>query len=162
MLGKRAEDYLEAIYELCKEKGYTRVKEIANFLGVKPATVSEMLEKLSKEGYIIYRKRLFIALTDRGKDVARMVRDRRETLVKFLKTLGVPEVIAERDACTIEHVLHAETVNQLKKFVRFIEESPINPRWLEHFREFCKSGKHPCKELRIRSPEHKNLNLRRA
>ncbi len=157
MLGKRAEDYLEAIYELCKERGYTRVKEIAKALSVKPATVSEMLEKLSKEGYIIYRKRLFIALTDRGKDVAKNVRERRETLVKFLKTLGVPQEIAERDACTIEHVLHTETVNQLKKFVRFIEESPINPKWLEHFKEFCKSGEHPCKYLT--PSERKNMNL---
>lgn len=162
MLGKRAEDYLEAIYELCREKGHTRVKDIAEALNVKPPTVSEMLEKLSKEGYIIYRKRLFVSLTDKGKRVAKMVKERRETLVKFLKTLGVPDNVAEMDACTIEHVLHEETVSQLKKFVKFIEDSPINPRWLEHFRKYCESGEHPCKALRIKGYEHKNLNLRKV
>jgi len=162
MLGKRAEDYLEAIYELCKEKSFTRVKDIAASLNVKPPTVSEMLEKLYKEGYIIYRKRLFVSLTDKGKEVAKMIRERRETLVKFLKTLGVSEDIAEIDACTIEHVLHVETVNQLKKFVKFIEDSPINPRWLEHFRRYCETGEHPCKVLRIKGYKQKNLNVRKV
>lgn len=142
MLRKRAEDYLEAIYELCRDRGFTRVKEIAKYLRVKPATVSEMLSKLSEKGYVIYRKRLFVTLTEKGIKVAEEVRDRRKTLIKFLTALGVPKDVAERDACTIEHVLHESTVNQLKKFVRFIEESPIYPKWLEHFREFCRSGVH--------------------
>lgn len=158
MLGRRAEDYLEAIYELCRDKGFTRVKEIASYLNVKPATVSEMLNKLSKEGYVVYRKRLFVKLTEKGIKVAEDVRDRRKTLIKFLTALGVPKEIAERDACTIEHVLHESTVNQLKLFVKFIEESPIYPRWLEHFKEFCKTGKHPCRFLAV---QPKSLNLRK-
>jgi len=145
MLGKRAEDYIEAIYELSKEKGFARVKEIASALGVKPATVSEMLENLSEDGYVIYRKRFHVMLTEKGLELAKAVRDRREILVKFLTTLGVSKEVAEKDACTIEHVLHPETVEQLRNFVKFIEESPaVNPRWLEHFREFCRTGKHPC------------------
>jgi len=145
MLGRRAEDYLEAIYELCDGKGFTRVKEIAERLKVRPATVSEMLDKLSREGYVVHRKRLYVTLTDKGMDVARDVRGRREILVKFLTTLGVPKSIAEQDACTMEHALHTETVKQLRNFVKFIEECPImNPKWLEHFREFCKTGIHPC------------------
>ncbi|RLI85973.1 MAG: metal-dependent transcriptional regulator [Archaeoglobales archaeon] len=149
MLGRRAEDYLEAIYELCKNRGFARVKEIAVYLNVRPATVSEMLEKLSREGYVIYRKRLFVALTEKGKEVAMDVRERRETLVKFLTALGIPKDIAERDACTIEHILHPETVKQLKNFVKFIEDCPaVSPKWLEHFKEYCRTGKHPCDRVK--------------
>jgi DtxR family Mn-dependent transcriptional regulator len=148
MLSRRTEDYLEAIYELSNQKGFTRVKEIAEKLNVKPATVSEMLEKLAREGYVIYRKRLYVALTDRGKEVAKSVKERREILVKFLITLGVPKNIAEKDACTIEHVLHPETVKQLKNFVKFVEECPFDPKWLKHFREYCKSGVHPCDKIK--------------
>lgn len=144
MIGKRSEDYIEAIYELCKDKGFTKVKEISEKLGVKPATVSEMLDRLSKEGYIIYKKRLCVYLTEKGEKVAKSVRERRNVLVKFLTALGVPREIAEKDACTIEHVLHPETVKQLKNFVKFIEQSPLDPKWLKHFREFCKTGFHPC------------------
>ncbi|AEA46172.1 metal-dependent transcriptional regulator [Archaeoglobus veneficus] len=145
MLSRRTEDYLEAIYQLSMEKGYTRIKDIASKLNVKPASVSEMVAKLAKEGYVVYEKRLFVALTEKGKTVAESVKERREILVKFLVTLGVPKHIAEEDACIIEHVLHPETVTQLKKFVKFVEESPIDPKWLNHFREFCRSGVHPCK-----------------
>ncbi len=144
MLSRRTEDYLEAIYELSWRRGFTRVKEIAEKLGVKPATVSEMLEKLAKEGYVIHKKRLYVALTDKGMKIAKSVRERRNVLVKFLMMIGVPKEIAEEDACTIEHVLHPETVNQLKKFVKFVEDCPFDPKWLEHFREYCKSGVHPC------------------
>ncbi len=146
--GKRAEDYMEAILTLSSEKGYTRVKDLSKFLGVKPASVSEMLEKLSKEGYVTYRKRLFVSLTKKGVERAKEVRAKREVLVKFLTTLGVPREIAEKDACTIEHVLHDRTLEQLRNFVLFIESSPsIHPKWLEHFREFCKTGKHPCDRI---------------
>jgi|Deesub1362A_J573_1020465.scaffolds.fasta_scaffold00606_20 DtxR family Mn-dependent transcriptional regulator len=145
MLGKRAEDYIEAIYSLSKGKGYTKVKELATLLGVKPASVSEMLEKLSNEGYVVYRKRLFVSLTDKGIETAKSVRERRDILVKFLTAIGVPKKVAEHDACILEHILHPATLTQLKKFVRFIETSPsVSPRWLEHFREFCRTGRHPC------------------
>ncbi len=143
-LSRRTEDYLEAIYNLSKDRGYTRVKEISKYLGVKPASVSEMLSKLAERGFVVYEKRLFVTLTEEGKRVAECVRERREILVKFLITLGVPEKIAEEDACIMEHVLHRETITQLKKFVKFVEESPADPMWLNHFKEYCESGIHPC------------------
>ncbi len=147
MLGRRAEDYLEAIYSLSRDKGYAKVMELAETLGVKPASVSEMLDKLSQEGYVNYKKRMHVTLTEKGLQEAKRVREKREILVKFLKTLGVDDSIAEQDACALEHILHPKTLEQLRNFVRFIESSPaVNPRWLEHFREFCRTGKHPCKK----------------
>jgi len=147
MLGGRAEDYLEAIYTLSREKGFAKVMELSEMLDVKPATVSEMLEKLSRMGYVDYKKRSHVRLTEKGIRKAMSLREKRNIVIKFLKALGVSEDVAERDACVLEHVLHPETLRQLRNFVRFVESSPaINPRWLEHFREFCKTGKHPCKQ----------------
>jgi len=148
MLKRRTEDYLETIYEISKEKGFARVKDIATRLKVKPASVSEMLQKLAKNGYVIYEKRLFVMLTEKGLKTAVQVKERRETIIKFLETIGVPTEIAERDACIMEHVLHPETLKQLKNFVRFIEFSPRDPLWLKHFKEFCKTGEHPCQQLK--------------
>lgn len=145
MLGKRAEDYLEAIYTLTILNGNAKVMELAKVLGVKPASVSEMLDKLSREGYVVYKKRMHVTLTKKGIEAAKAVKEKRSVLIKFLTALGVPEDIAEKDACALEHILHPTTLNQLRSFVKFIETSPaVNPRWLEHFREFCKTGKHPC------------------
>ncbi len=142
----RYEDYLKVIYELSRDKGYARVKEIANALKVKPPSVTEMLKKLASEGLVHYEKRLFVRLTEKGEKEALKVIERHETLVKFLVTIGVPEEIARRDACVIEHSLHPYTVKQLKNFVRFVEFSPRKePRWLLHFKEFCEKGSHPCR-----------------
>ena len=150
MLSRRIEGYLQTIYELTAEKGYTRIKDIAERLRVKPASVSEMMQKLADRGYVIYEKRLFVALTEKGKKVAEDIRERREILIKFLVTIGVPKDIAEKDACIIEHALHCETVNQLKNFVKFIENSPeVDPKWLQHFREYCKTGIHPCSKSKV-------------
>ncbi len=149
MLGKRAEDYVEVIYELSRERGFARVKDISRALSVKPATVSEMLEKLSDKGYVVYRKRERIELTEKGRELAKIVRNRRKTIVKFLTLLGVSRSVAERDACVIEHVLHEETIKRLESFVKFVEKSPANPIWLDHFREFCRTGKHPCRVTEV-------------
>jgi len=139
------EDYLVKIYELSEDKGYTRIKEISEEMKVKPASVSEMMRKLSKLGYIEYRKRMFIKLTEKGKEVAESIIEKRKLLIKFLITLGIPKHVAERDACLIEHVLNPETVKQIKNFVKFVENSPkVNPKWLKHFKEFCEKGVHPC------------------
>jgi DtxR family Mn-dependent transcriptional regulator len=142
----RYEDYLKAIYELSRDKGYTKVKEIANIMGVKPPSVTEMLRKLSSMNYIYYEKRLFVRLTDKGEREALRIIKRHKMLIKFLITLGVSEEVARRDACIIEHTLHPDSVKQLNKFVEFIETSPKKePRWLQHFREFCEKNVHPCK-----------------
>ena len=149
----RYEDYLRVIYELSREKGYTRVKEISEALNVKPPTVSEMLKKLNEKGYVIYIKRLFVQLTEKGLKEAEKIIERHETLIKFLKALGIPEEIAVKDACIMEHELHPITVERLKSFVRFIELSPKSePNWLKHFKEFCKSGKHYCKDAKAECP----------
>ncbi|WP_457590953.1 metal-dependent transcriptional regulator [Geoglobus sp.] len=141
----RYEDYLLVIYELVRFDGYTRVKDIADAMGVRPASVTEMLKKLSRMGYVNYVKRHSVRLTERGKQEAERILERRETLVKFLLSIGVPEEIALKDACLIEHTLNPRTVRQLKNFVRFIESSPRGvPKWLDHFRMYCETGTYPC------------------
>ncbi len=145
MSGMRHEDYIRAIYELSRNKGFTRVKEISSELGVKPSSVTEMLKKLSDMGYVLYVKRLFVRLTEKGQQEAERIIERHETLVKFLRAIGVPEDVALKDACVIEHTLHPMTVRQLKNFVKFIENSPRGtPIWLNHFLEYCETGSHSC------------------
>lgn len=50
------EDYLERIYQLIEEKGYARVSDIADTLEVHPSSVTKMVQKLDKSGYVIYEK----------------------------------------------------------------------------------------------------------
>jgi len=114
---ERIEEYLEVIYVLSL-KGRPRVREIARRLCIKPSSVVEFLRKLANEGYIVYEKGGLIELTEKGYSVARDVFQRHELLVSFLESIGVPREIAEEDACRMEHILHRETIEKIREFLK--------------------------------------------
>ncbi|MBC7110318.1 MAG: metal-dependent transcriptional regulator [Archaeoglobi archaeon] len=122
-LSKSVEDYLETILRIVKEKGYARVKDIAEELDVKPASVTEMLNKLSNEGLVNYEKYSGVTLTDEGRERAEKITRVHEMLKKLLILIGVPEEIAEEDACKIEHVLHEESIRRILKLVEEMESN---------------------------------------
>ncbi len=142
-LTQTEEDYLEAIYSIIKEKGYVRVKDIAEELGVRPPSVSEMLAKLRDKELVKYEKYSGTTLTKRGEKIGRSIKTRHNTLKRLLQIILVPEDIAEKNACDMEHHLDPKTIEQLTKFVQFVERAPPNPKWLEHFEIYCKTGDVP-------------------
>jgi DtxR family Mn-dependent transcriptional regulator len=147
-LSRKAEDYLEAIFNISQDKGYVRIKDISRELGVKPPSIVEMVRKLDEQGYVVHKKYEGVFLTPQGEEIGRVVKNRHDTIKAFLIFIGVPEEIADEDACTMEHHLHTKTVEQVKNLVKFIELGPDNPQWLDHFRLFCDTGKHSCDKVR--------------
>jgi DtxR family Mn-dependent transcriptional regulator len=121
MLTERTEDYLEAIYNVHTKKGYIRVKDLACELDVRCPSVTEMLKKLVLLQLIIYEKYGGILLTEKGAQVARAVKDRHDTLVSLLTLAGVPDDIANKDACVMEHHLSPISLERLKQLVSDIE-----------------------------------------
>jgi DtxR family Mn-dependent transcriptional regulator len=118
MVSEEIEDYLKTIYNLSSEKGYARIKDIASQLKVKPPSVSQMIRKLAKLGYVEYERYGGVKLTQKGKNTAREIKKRHGMISKFLKSIGVPTKIADDDACKIEHHLHPKTMRQLVEFVK--------------------------------------------
>jgi DtxR family transcriptional regulator, Mn-dependent transcriptional regulator len=144
MLSKKVEDYLEAIYVIIKRKGYARTTDIADNLEVKPSTVTEMLRRLDSKGYIKYRKYEGAVLTDEGYKIGEAVKGRHDALMSILKFLQIPNEIADKDACLMEHGLDPVTVIQIKKFVEFVNKCPKGkPEWLNHFKIYSETGKFP-------------------
>ncbi|HID60791.1 MAG TPA: metal-dependent transcriptional regulator [Hadesarchaea archaeon] len=140
------EDYLEAIYFIGKERGSVRTSDIAFFLKHKPPSVTEMLDKLSKKGFIKHEKYGTVSLTLQGMRIAEEVSGRHNTLISFLELLGVDRGTAEIDACKMEHILNRRTINRLRRFVEFVQRAPKEPEWLEHYKHFVKTGEHlECK-----------------
>ena len=130
MLTRKVEDYLEAIYNIIERKGYARTKDIADELMIKPPSVCEMVKKLDERRLVNYEKYSGVILTHKGEEIAKAVKERHDALIKLLKIMHLPDEIAERDACTIEHHLHPKTIVQIKKFVKFVE----NSEWQEDFK----------------------------
>ncbi len=134
------EDYLESIYDLEMKKGCAATGDISSYLSVNPASVTEMIQKLDKFGFVTYEKYRGVALTKKGRRIGKSIKKRHDTLSTFLMFLGIKREIAERDACKIEHDVDPITLDHLTKFVQFIQGAPHNPKWLKHFKHYIKTG----------------------
>ncbi len=115
-----AENYLESILMIQKEKGSVRSIDIVNELGFSKPSVSVAMKNLESAGYIERDSAGHISLLQPGKKIAESIYERHTTLVKLLTHIGVSEATAKEDACEIEHHLSDETFDALKKFCKDI------------------------------------------
>lgn len=136
------EDYLEAIYELNKEKSFVRVKDIAKKMNVKMPTVTSMLKNLRDRELVNYEKYEFVELTKAGEKIGREMRRRHDILHKFLtEILKIEHETADDEACKMEHTLSGSTLQSLTDFMQFVQVCPrAGMEWLSHFQEFRDSG----------------------
>lgn len=143
MVSETIEKYVETVRDLEDSGKRARTKAIARKLKVKEPSVTEMLRKLKENGLVEYKPYRGATLTEEGKRLAKELTKKHSTLAEFLKILGVDKKTAELDACRIEHVVTPTTIGKLRKFLKFIQESPKEPTWLKHYRHFIKTGKYP-------------------
>lgn len=111
------EDYVELIADLIEHDGEARQVEIAQRLGVAQPTVAKMLKRLASDGLIQQRRYRGIFLTDEGKELARLSRERHRVVEAFLCALGISPETARIDAEGIEHHVSAETLDAFRVFV---------------------------------------------
>ena len=117
------EDYLEMIDSLVLEKGFASTSDVAERMGVSKPTVTSIVKKLHREGYLVHEPYRGMALTESGRSLARNMKDRHEILRRLLVLIGVPKEIATSDAERIEHGMHPETVRKIRKLVSYLEEN---------------------------------------
>jgi len=110
-----AQDYVEAIADLSDSLGEARVVDLARRLGVTHVTVNRTLSRLQQAGYVTTRPYRSIFLTDAGRRLADECKRRHETVVAFLRSLGIPEKISELDAEGIEHHVSPETLTAFER-----------------------------------------------
>lgn len=115
-----AENYLEAILILRKEKGQVRAIDIVNYLGFSKPSVSIAMKQLETNGYIHRDADGHITLTEEGMEIADAIYERHALLTAFFVTIGVSEGTARDDACKMEHHISQETFEQLKKHLASI------------------------------------------
>jgi DtxR family Mn-dependent transcriptional regulator len=133
-LSRKTEDYLEAILNVSLEKGYARTKDVAGELGVSPSSVVEMFQKLDSLNLVEYRRYEGVTLMPEGEKIARVIKSRHEILKAFLMIIEVPEKIADKDACFMEHELHPETIEQIGVLVEYFGREGCHVRG--HFSAF--------------------------
>lgn len=112
-----SQDYLETILILSKKLDHVRNIDIAVEMNVTKQSVHRALRKLKDLGYISIDDHGHITLTELGIKEANQMYERHLILTKYFISLGVPEDIATKDACKIEHDLSEETFNAIKKIM---------------------------------------------
>ena len=112
-----AQDYVEAIADLSASMGEARVVDLARQLGVTHVTVNRTLARLQKSGFVQTKPYRAIFLTDAGHKLAAECKLRHQTVVSFLRALGISERTAELDAEGIEHHVSPETLAAFKRLL---------------------------------------------
>ncbi|GAB1481443.1 hypothetical protein MASR2M78_02580 [Treponema sp.] len=116
------EDYLEAVSFLADE-GPVRVTDIATRLGVSKPSVLTALKNLEERGFLEHERYRGVSLTKIGSVKAAEIREKHEFLTRFLRdVVGLPQDIAEKDACRMEHVLSPETLDRMRSLVSCKDE----------------------------------------
>ena len=114
-LFESGEDYLERILILKERNGQVRSIDIATDMGFSKPSISIAMKKLKEGGFITIDDNGFISLTEEGHRIAERIYERHQVLTTLFVSLGVPEDIAKKDACKIEHDLSEETFEAIKR-----------------------------------------------
>jgi len=150
-LSPSKEDYLKAIFVLGSGGKSVRIKDLANYLAVKPPSAVAAIKKLARKGLVHHEPYGHIELTDQGLKIAKEIHSRYKAVVEFLSyLLSLDEKTAERDACRIEHSLSTQAIDQIIKFLQFLKACPAsNPRCLAAFRHYATTNSLPdsCPQL---------------
>lgn len=134
------EDYLEAIWDLVRQDGSARVRDIAERLAVAMPSVTVALKALASRGLVEYEPYQQVTLTRRGKGQARRITRRHEVLRGFLvEVLDVDDPVAEANACRLEHAVDDAVLQRLQCFAEFTtgRSAPADD-WPGAFRQYCR------------------------
>lgn len=110
-----AEDYLEAILVLKKEKGLVHSIDVARYLDFSKPSVSRAVKLLREEEHLTMGENGELELTESGMEIAERIYERHHLLTLWFTELGVSKKQAAEDACRVEHDISEETFQKLKE-----------------------------------------------
>ena len=114
-LQESGEMYLESIYVLSQKLNGVHSIDISEYMGYSKPSVSRAVGLLKKGGYIQIDEENHIILTESGLEIAEKIYERHTLLTATLMNLGVPEEIALRDACKMEHAISDESLEAIRR-----------------------------------------------
>ena len=115
---KSLEDYIEVVYVLIQEKRRAGVRDIAGKLKVKMPSVVKAIGELKKLDLVAQEPYGDVELTAKGRRIATIILNRHNKIREFLMRIGVSRRIADKDACLMEHILSAETMDKIRDFLK--------------------------------------------
>jgi DtxR family Mn-dependent transcriptional regulator len=128
MLSYTEENYLKCLLKICSQnegKAEAGTNEIAAFLGVKPATATDMFKKLKDKELVNYEKYGKISLTSLGQKISMQVLRKHRLWETFLcEKLEFSWDEVHEVAEQLEHIKSDKLVDKLDSFLNFPEFDP--------------------------------------
>src|SRR3989442_4625119 len=105
-LSATVEEYLETVYNMNMEDEVVIGARLAEKFRVAPPTVTEMLKRLVRDGYVEMDNKRQVALTEAGNRAAEAVLRRHRLTERFLvDMLGMQWHQVHEEACRLEHFI---------------------------------------------------------
>lgn len=121
----KKEDYLKNILELGGDKQKVTSKDLGENLSISAASVSEMVQKLLKDGFVNHTPYQGIQLTKRGLEEASiLVRKHRIWEVFLTEKLGFTYADVHEEAEELEHVTSERLLKKLEAFLDYPTHCP--------------------------------------
>ncbi len=144
------EEYLEALYTLTQDGKSAGTSAISKRLNIAPASVTEMIKKLSDEGYVNYSPYQGVTLTHQGFEVAEKMARKHRLLERFLHdTLKIGNDKVHKEACEMEHALSDEAERALCRTLNAPDKCPDDDMAIPP----CNLGFASCKECAQRQAD---------
>lgn len=118
------EDYLEMIYRLSYETGFTRIHILSQALNVQPSSATKMVQNLAQTGMVKYERYGFIMLEEKGKEMGAWLLKRHTILEDFSRIIGVGDSRLLEETEKTEHMFSKETILCFADFVEFMRKNP--------------------------------------
>jgi DtxR family Mn-dependent transcriptional regulator len=152
MVSEFVEQYLKIIYNLTEEGGAARTNDIAGALDVAPASVTEMLHKLTESGYVSYTPYKGVSLLPKGRKIACKMARKHRLLERFLAdVVGTRGRSVHEQACKMEHALTDDAEKNLCHLLNRPETCPGGRSIPKCQRSItcdkCKSGDVPLSDV---------------
>ena len=108
------EDYLKAVYDAERGEGAATTNDLAQRLGVAPASVTGMVRRLAAQGLLEYEPYRGVRLTADGRRAALRTLRRHRVIESYLATvLGYPWDGVHEEAERLEHAASDELIDRM-------------------------------------------------
>lgn len=138
-ISKTLQDYLKIILIEAQfnPKGYVSMGKLAEKMGLTAGTVTTMIKRFSKDGWIEYKPRVGCCLSEKGSVEAVKLLYKHRVLEYFLEnTLKMNWQDVHKEAEHLEHELSDKVLQYLDKFLDYPKEDPHNQPIFRNIGEF--------------------------
>ena len=114
---RAGKEYLKTILLLEQNSDAVRSLDVARALHVTKPSVSKAMKRLREGGYLTMDAAKRINLTGVGREIAEQATEKHRVLTSCLLSMGIDPIVAERDACALEHAISSEALEQMQRFI---------------------------------------------